>query len=312
MDEKLGKWVRRENERSRVLWVVAISTLAVTGFALAGVAGIAAAGPVKISLAPSNVGTPDVPAISHPPVVTPGHPSGVTKTTSTNWAGYADTVPSADYGTITEVLGEWKVPKVKCNVYSPSIQDNWIGIDGFSTSTVEQGGTIAECSSAGATPSYYDWYEFYPYNDVTTVNSVSAGDSMEGYVTYAASTGVYVITIDDLTHSGDSFTYTGNPSTCNSSGCESGSDGSAECISESLTGEGYYLPDYGTTTFTTCQAWINGYHSGIGGLPSGAHATVYAITQDSPITGGTQQSVGSLSTNLYTDDEFTITWHSYY
>jgi hypothetical protein len=310
MNEKATNSKRRTTGRHAALGVVAIAALAIAGFALAGVVGVAAASPVRLSLAPTTTATPGVPAIEHSIGSPGGATRAVTDTSSTNWAGYADTVPTADYGKVTEVLGEWKVPKVTCPSDEPAIQDNWVGIDGFATDTVEQGGTIVECSTAGAAAADFDWYEFYPYEDVITVKSVSPGDSMEGIVTYTASTGVFKITIDDLTHTGDSFSYTGNPKTCNSSGCESGSDSGPECISESLTGEGYYLPDYGTTTFTTCQAWISGDHAGIGGLPSGAHATVYAITQDSPVTGKVQQSVGALKTNLYKDDEFTITWHS--
>jgi hypothetical protein len=306
-----GKSVRRMSERRTVPRAVVLVALVITGFGFAGVAGVLAPGPAKIAFSSGEIITPFVPGVGHTPGVTSAYGPAVQDTTSTNWAGYADSVPSSYYGHITKVLGQWTVPKITCPVYEPAIQDNWVGIDGFTTDTVEQGGTIAECSVPGEPAAYYDWYEFYPYEAVITVNAVSPGDAMQGQVTYAASTGVYTITITDKTNTAASFTYVGSPTTCSGGSCETGPDGSAECISESLTGEGYFLPDYGTSTFHTCQAWILGYHSGIGGLPSGAHATVWAITQDSPITGDVQQSISGLGTHFYTDDRFSVTWKSY-
>jgi hypothetical protein len=236
------------------------------------------------------------------------------KTTSTNWGGYVD---SASAGTILEAYGEWQVPSIGCSVY-PAIQDNWVGIDGFNSSTVEQGGTYGYCNSAGAGPYYWTWWEFFPYNGIQSVSSsVAAGNWIQAYILYnpyfcySGTCGVYTITIDDLSNSAASFSVQGNPTTCDSTGCEGGSDVNAECISESLVDQGYYLPDYASTTFTTCDASINGYWSGIGGLPHGAGAVVFEVTTYGYLSGLKQQTISTLTTYDYKRDHFKITWKEY-
>ena len=59
---------------------------------------------------------------------------------STNWSGYAVT---AGPGSVTAVVGSWTVPTIlpgRGTAYSAE----WVGIDGFSSATVEQIGTEAD------------------------------------------------------------------------------------------------------------------------------------------------------------------------
>ncbi len=316
MEGERVSW-RGENKRPPAFLALAVATMAVMGFGIVGAValGTAVANSVThVQASPGHLSAGISPALMAQLHVYAK--DKVKKTTSGNWGGYADT---AKEGTILEAYGEWQVPAITCGADEPAIQDNWVGIDGFSTGTVEQGGTLAYCTTDGGAPTYYDWFEFYPYEDIQFVFSGSiAGNNFQTYVLYqpyycyGSDCGIYTILVEDESNAAFSFVVQGNPSICNSDNqCEGGPDGSAECISESLTGEGYYLPDYGTTTFATCQAVINGYHSGIGGLPKDAHATVYAITTIGDVSGKVQQSVSSLSTYDYTDDHFTITWGSY-
>ena len=59
---------------------------------------------------------------------------------------------------VSYVAGSWVVPTVstKTNGYSSV----WVGIDGYSSSTVEQIGTEEDVVNGKAT--YYAWYEMYP------------------------------------------------------------------------------------------------------------------------------------------------------
>jgi hypothetical protein len=61
---------------------------------------------------------------------------------------------------VSYVAGSWTVPTVSCPRRGTSYAAFWVGIDGYSSSTVEQTGTLAECSNGVAT--YSAWYEFYP------------------------------------------------------------------------------------------------------------------------------------------------------
>jgi peptidase A4-like protein len=323
MREKSETSWRTENKRPRTYLTLAVAVMAIAGFGFAGalVAGAAIAGPVTKSLGALHTNaqkiSPDMAKLLHvkSKVMKPGSPSAsIITTTSTNWGGYADTISS---GTILESFGEWFVPAISCNVY-PSLNDNWVGIDGFGSGTVEQGGTYAYCTSTGAGPYYWTWWEFYPYNSIQSYSSsVSPGDLIQAYILYNPYIainglyGVYTIVVQDMNNPAASLMVQGNPSTCNGNGCESGPDTSVECISESLVGQGYYLPDYGTTTFYSCDAEINGHYSGIGAL-AGAGATIYNVKTIGYSSGLVQQVNSKLTTYDYPKDKFTITWKRYY
>ena len=98
---------------------------------------------------------------------------------STNWCGYAVT---ASKGAVTKVQGSWIVPSVTGTTTAYS--SFWVGIDGFSSNTVEQIGTDSDIS--GGRPSYYAWYEFYPspMYEIRTL-TIHPGDVMSATVTYS-------------------------------------------------------------------------------------------------------------------------------
>ena len=82
-------------------------------------------------------------------------PFGIRNTVeSTNWAGYAVTGAG-----VSDVVGTWVVPSLTCSLQTTYVAI-WVGIDGYSSSTVEQTGTLAYCYFG--TAYYYAWYEFYP------------------------------------------------------------------------------------------------------------------------------------------------------
>jgi hypothetical protein len=227
---------------------LAVGAMAIMGFGIAGAfaLGTTLAGPVAKGLSGARLGaekiSPEMSKLLHVTSIpsAPAHRTSgsVISTTSTNWGGYADTATS---GSILEATADWFVPSIGCSVY-PAVQDNWVGIDGFGSGTVEQGGTYAYCDSSGNGPFYWTWFEFYPYESIQSVSSaVSPGDLIQAYILYNpyisvnGDIGLYTIIVEDISNPAATFTVQGNPSTCNTNGCENGPDSSAECISESLT-----------------------------------------------------------------------------
>jgi hypothetical protein len=86
------------------------------------------------------------------------------ETSSTNWSGYA-----TDSGTYTSVSANWVQPTGTCTS-ATRYSSFWVGLDGYSSSTVEQDGTDTDC--VNGKPQYYGWYETYPnpsYNFGSTV-----------------------------------------------------------------------------------------------------------------------------------------------
>lgn len=74
---------------------------------------------------------------------------------ATNWSGYADTG-----GPFTDVSGSWIQPAVGCAKAKLGFAAFWVGIDGFTSQTVEQTGTEVVC--IGQQTTYDAFYELYP------------------------------------------------------------------------------------------------------------------------------------------------------
>ena len=133
-----------------------------------------------------------------------GHASvinGLTQVQSTNWSGYADNNSAGN--TYSTVTGNWTEPSVTCSGFSESLAAFWVGIDGFTSGSVEQDGTLAECS--GGRAFYFTWWEMYPTNSIQVVGqSLRPGDSINASVVRSGSS--YTLKVTDSSRSGDSFT----------------------------------------------------------------------------------------------------------
>ncbi len=159
--------------------------------------------------------------------------SGLSQVESTNWSGYADT--GSGFSTVT---GSWSEPGASCS-RSTTYAAFWVGIDGYSSDTVEQDGTLIECYQR--TAYQYSWWEMYPTNDIQVVGeSVAAGDSISASVVRSGDS--YTLSVTDSTHTADSFTTTQTCSDCANS--------SAEWIAEAPSSSSGVLPlaDFGTWT----------------------------------------------------------------
>ena len=162
-----------------------------------------------------------------------GGPHGVTPSTvnasaggdvagtlaSYNWSGYANSTTAA--GTFTAVSGSWAQPATFCSP-EQRLTAFWVGLDGYSNSTVEQDGTLAYCFEGQ--PYYYTWWEMYPGNSVTVGSSVRPGDLISASVTRSGAS--YTLSLTDHTTPANSFSTV---QTCLVSICL---DQSAEWIAE--------------------------------------------------------------------------------
>ncbi len=213
---------------------------------------------------------------------------------STNWGGYAVT---GGAGSVTDVKGSWIVPAVTCtsgNQYSSF----WVGIDGYSSNSVEQTGTDSDCS--GATPVYSAWYEYYPKYPVYSRMAIHPGDVMFAEVKYTGRSS-FTTTLTDVT-TGKSFSSTGKvPSAARSS---------AEWIMEAPYSGGVLpLANFGAVSFgqdytgraPTGVATIGSATGAIGSFPA---ASVQQIAM--AYTNGTVKASPSVLTTDGTS--FVGTW----
>ena len=110
---------------------------------------------------------------------------------SLNWGGYV--VPGDD-GSVSAVSGSWVVPEVNCPSLGDTYSSYWVGIDGFTSGTVEQVGTDSDC--AAGIPVYYAWFEFFPAFSVGIDSmAVGPGDIVTASVTYSSVTGNFTTSI---------------------------------------------------------------------------------------------------------------------
>jgi Peptidase A4 family len=262
-------------------WCLPLSALAVAAASLAATGPAAAAtmtGAEHHTAVPAHLpfpGHPMIPGGSHQ--VRPNTSNATV--TSTNWSGYA-----AHGGTYRSVSANWTEPTVTCfsgSQYSAF----WVGLDGYSSSTVEQDGSSADCHSGS--PSYYAWYEMYPSAPVNFSNTVRPGDHFHGSVTYNGA-GSYTLTVTDNTQG---WTRTVNKT------LSGAANSSAEVIVEApcCTASGGPLPlaDFHTVGFSS--ATVNG--SSIGNF----NPTEIIMVNSS---GADKDTVSSLSGGT----SFSATW----
>src|SRR5580658_898686 len=203
---------------------------------------------------------------------------------STNWSGYAATT-----GTYTSVSASWIQPKGTCTS-GDQYAAFWVGLDGYSSSTVEQTGSEVDC--IGRTAEYYAWYEAYPNASVNYNNTVKAGDSFTSTVTYTGNN-KFSLYIDDIS---ESWSHTTVVTVANAA------RSSAEIIAEApcCTFLGGILPltDFGTMNFTGSMA---------NGADLGAAGGLTEITMVDNF-GRDKDTVSALTPSGVTGQAFSCTW----
>ncbi len=197
--------------------VLGSGALALIGLAApaAPVLTSAAAPPPAAAAAPAHPADPARPGLYHVPIigkaVLPGLGSllggglrHATAVQSANWSGYADTDDTFD-----SVTSSWTEPTVNCAGSLGSLDGLlggpdaasafWVGLDGYSSSSVEQLGTDSDCDSGA--PGYYAWYEMYPNPSVQlpSQDSVSPGDHMTALVASNSTGTSFTLMLKDST-----------------------------------------------------------------------------------------------------------------
>ncbi len=218
-----------------------------------------------------------------------GHTIRGEEVESENWSGYA--VTGAD-GAYSSVSTSWTQPTATCTSsgrHGRSSSDTyaafWAGLDGYSSDSVEQTGTLIEC--VGSSAYYYGWYEMYPAALTTYSNTVKPGDAMTASVAFSGSD-TYTLTLTDATQGWTETTVQN----------ESGLDrSSAEVITEApcCTASGGILPlaDFGTVNYTA---------STDNGSSMGTQSPTEIIIVDS--SGNQEDSTSSISSS----GAFSNTW----
>lgn len=220
-------------------------------------------------------------------------PYTVTGGASWNWTGYAD--ESTKHGTFTKVAGTWTTPAVTCSK-EDTIVSEWVGLDGATSATVEQDGTIGWCFED--TAFYYTWYEMYPGNTVDVGSSLQPGDKITASVTRSGTS--YTLKVTDATDTANSFSV---KKTCAAATCL---DTSAEWVTErpSFSIGIAPLADYGTWKLTNGTETAGGKAGTIG-----SYATVVNLVM---VDATDQYTLATSSSLTSGKNGFTTTWDNSY
>ncbi len=105
--------------------------------------------------------------------------AGITKLTSQNWAGYAVT-----RGRFRRIRATFYVPIMNCkNSPTNTFSSHWVGLDGFSSKTVEQDGIEADC--IGGKEQVFAWREVFPHPEQPfRTLRIRPGDSITATTTF--------------------------------------------------------------------------------------------------------------------------------
>jgi len=208
---------------------------------------------------------------------------------SSNWSGYADDDTSGN--AYSEVSGTWVEPSITCGAQEQSLAAFWVGIDGYSDSTVEQDGTLAQCDDGSIF--YYTWWEMYPTNTAQIIGTtVSPGDTIVASVVQSGAN--YTLSLTDASDSADSFTTTQSCTDCTNS--------SAEWIAEAPTS----VSSNEIVSLSDFRDWSLSNAS----VKSGSKAGVISTFPDDQITmvnasGGIEATTENLASG---GNQFTVIW----
>jgi hypothetical protein len=187
------------------------------------------------------------------------------ESTSGNWSGYA--VPLEGSGvsdTFSQVSGTWVIPTVTGSGRSTTYSSVWVGLDGYSSGSVEQIGTEQDWS--GGKQQNYVWFEMYPSGAYQITGfPANPGDSISAQVAYVGQTTVQtgngrhkttqVQSVFQLTivNNSQNVSYTVPTSYTTTASAERSS---AEWIVEAPSSFRKILPlaNFGTVNFSDCYA----------------------------------------------------------
>jgi len=170
-----------------------------------------------------------------------------------------------------------------------------VGLDGFTSTTVEQDGTLDWCFQGVAT--YFTWYEMYPAGTIEVGKTLRPGDAITASVIRKGT--AYTLAVTDSGHPGNSFTH---DATCAARTCL---DTSAEWIAERPAFRVGVAPlaDYVSWTLTGGAETAAGVNGTITSYPGCYQLKMIDATGTYPLSTASATSGGA---------SFTTTWHDSY
>ncbi|HLW72930.1 MAG TPA: G1 family glutamic endopeptidase [Candidatus Babeliales bacterium] len=181
--------------------------------------------------------------------------------TSQNWSGYVavTNISKPKAFTVNAVYGSWVVPTLQSASHNTWCS-MWVGIDGYSDSTVEQLGT--EHDWYNGQQHDYAWFEMYPnYSYEITGFPVSPGDMITASVEYQDNN-VFLLSIANIT----AGVHTTIPTSYTTS--STARRRSAEWVMEAPYSGGILpLSHFNTAYFSSCNATIGYMHGPINNKP---------------------------------------------
>jgi hypothetical protein len=223
-----------------------------------------------------------------------------TQVQSSNWGGYATT-----NDTFQTASSSWIQPTVNCapthggflgiGATHTAYSSFWVGLDGYTSSSVEQTGTDSDCGSAG-NPIYYAWYEMYPASSVQLPNPVSPGDSMTAMV-MSSDASHFQLQLKDNTKG-----WTSNVPETGGSYARSSAEFVAEAPSQCFLLFCSELPlaDFSPVSFSSATVGDTAGH--VGGIGAFSNAQMTMVSN-----GQLLATPGPLSTD---GKSFTVNWNS--
>jgi Peptidase A4 family len=189
--------------RSRLSWPRLLAAVSVA--ALAGSLAAAGTAAASVRAAPGHPVPGGRELKARPPAGRATRSiAGVTTGYAYNWSGYAQGV-STGTGPYKAVQSTWKVPTVSEPKTGDQYSSDWVGIDGFSDSSLVQCGT--EADNINGTPVYDAWTEILPAAEVVIPGlTIHPGDRIQALVQEIA-TNRWLMQVKDLT-TGDSGSRT--------------------------------------------------------------------------------------------------------
>ncbi len=215
---------------------------AIVGLGTVATPAFAAATPAQAPAASQPTVTGQVvPAVHLAPKTCGKCDSLVSGSSSGNWSGYVKTGSN-----FSSISATWTVPTVSSTGSTNSASSTWVGIDGWSNSSLIQSGTEQDWNGSTKSASYYAWWEILPANE-TFGFSVSPGDNIVAYINKANATQWTIYLLDR-----------NNGKTISQTESYSGPRTSAEFIQEATTENGSIAPLAHDSTVNFYNTRVNG------------------------------------------------------
>jgi hypothetical protein len=231
-----------------------------------------------------------------------------TDSVSSNWSGYALEAPEGTDLQFTSITGTWKQPKATCSPGSEAASAFWVGLGGeIDTSTsLEQTGTSADCSSRGV-PSYYAWYELLPAAAVKVPLKVKPGDLITTSVNINGTS--VLIQIKNRTRQ-TVFTKALTMEAPDLTSAEWVAEAPSACDASGTRCNVLPLANFGTVNFTKAAS-IASTHPGTISDPTWSRVSIRLVPGGSQFGRMNTSTAGALPGAIATDGRgFPVTWIS--